>query len=551
MSLRNDFHVADVHTAAYHAIGRFITTAIKFTETPDIKAAFSHAPEKLTKGRDLTQMVLDDAMDAFATIMATTIKQNQDVSFDDIPHEFFLKMMRHRHGQRITKEQAKETLKDVIDFKMKQREPMGGVMKRHNLPAFLEVIMDDIKPQILASLTNSWGNVLKGFSTLMMSEDAATAHLAAQDLVSSTNLRIQRHIDAAMQLEQALGQNGANDNGKDEDEGVKIHKVEELEDIETEMGRLIGMEEPKELIREIEARVRHLRILKDAGLNSDKDGGGIEHFVFTGNPGTGKTTFARLIGKIYKDNGMLEKGHVVEADRGDLVAGYVGQTALKTKKVINQALDGVLFIDEAYLLKGEGQDFGKEAMGTLLKSMEVNKDRLVVVIAGYPGPMNELVKSNPGLSRRFKYHMNYPDFSNEALMEIFDMNMNKWKRTITDEARTKAQAMLMDNKRRMGEHFGNAGTVENLVELLNNKLSLKLENDGTLQEYEDLKSKKAPIPQDLKDKLITITPDIVEQIRLEASTKGHHNGGEIDAARLGERKMADNPAPATPKLGNG
>ena len=245
---------------------------------------------------------------------------------------------------------------------------------------------------------------------------------------------------------------------------------------------------------------------------------------------------------------------MVEADRGDLVAGFVGQTALKTKKVINQALDGVLFIDEAYLLKGEGNDFGKEAMGTLLKGMEMNKDRLVVVIAGYPGPMSELIKSNPGLSRRFKYHMNYPDFSADELMKIFDLNMEHAGRKITPEARELAKAMLVDNKQAMGEHFGNAGTVENMVELLSNKLSLTLENDGTLDKYEELKKKKTAIPQDIKDKLVTITPAIVKGIKLEAkrtvATPAFNS--TIEAHDLGSRKISGGPdalAAVAPKPG--
>ncbi len=530
MSLKNDFYTTNAHTEAYQTLARFIAFAKQMSGAPKIKKALENAPEKVIKGRNFYQMALDDAMDAFATVMAQTIK-NSDVEFEDIPVEFYLKLMRDRDGGNITKQDAEDQLREHIDLKTKS----SFRMKQPSLPTFLKLTMEDMEPQMLANLANGWAGVVRSFSTLLMSEEGLAANSAAQEVLQLTMMQVQQHINEKLKKggPGAGGMGGPEEEG--EDEGVKIHKVEDLDDIETEMARLIGMDEPKELIREIEARVRHLRILKDAGLNSDKDGGGIEHFVFTGNPGTGKTTFARLIGKIYKDNGMLESGHVVEADRGDLVAGYVGQTALKTKKVISQALDGVLFIDEAYLLKGEGNDFGKEAMGTLLKGMEMNKDRLVVVIAGYPGPMSELVKSNPGLSRRFKYHMNYPDFSIDNLMDIFDLNVQRYNREITPAARAKAQAMLAANKQSMGEHFGNAGTVENLVELLNNKLSLQLENDGTLDEYESLKSANSPIPQDLKDKLVTITPEIVDQIKLEAN-KGPSMGGDIDAAALGAGK---------------
>lgn len=542
MSLRNDFNVANAHTSAYQTLARYIAFARQMNDNPAIKDVLEHAPQTVVKSRNFLQLVLDDAMDAFATVMAKTM-QNSDVAFEEVPHEFFLRLMRDRFGSKIKKEDAKEALKKIIDYKLGQ--PAQRLTQQSELPTSIRVIMEDVEPQILASLANGWSSVLRSFSTLMMNDRGLAANSAAQEMIMATQMEVQEHINQMLQNRKALngkGGPGANDN-KDEDEGVKIHKVEDLADIETEMKRLIGMNEPKELIREIEARVRHIRILKDAGLNSDKDGGGIEHFVFTGNPGTGKTTFARLIGKIYKDNGLLKKGHVVEADRGDLVAGYVGQTALKTKKVINQALDGVLFIDEAYLLRGEGNDFGKEAMGTLLKAMEMNKDRLVVVIAGYPAPMMELIKSNPGLSRRFKYHMNYPDFTPTDLMEIFDLNMKRHRRSITPEARTKAEAMLLDNKRQMGEHFGNAGIVENLVELLNNKLSLSLENDGTLAKYEELKKAKQPIPQELKDKLITITPEIVAQTKLEGKKAIAASGRDMDVSTLGGRQIT----PAAPE----
>lgn len=545
MSLRNDFHVANAHTAAYQTLTRFVAFARQMTNTPDIKAAIDHAPEVVTQNRNFLQLVVDDAMDAFATVMAKTI-DNSSVTFEDVPHEFYLKLMRDRKGNQFTKQEAKDALEKAIDEKLNQ----PNLASRSELPSFIRLIMNDLEPQQLANLANSWSGVLRSFSTLMMDEQGLAANSAAVDLIQSSMIEVQQHINETIQNRQNIGggPGGANDNKQADDQKIsaKIHKVEELGEIEDEMSRLIGMEEPKELIREIEARVRHLRILKDAGLNSDKDGGGIEHFVFTGNPGTGKTTFARLIGKIYKDNGMLEKGHVVEADRGDLVAGFVGQTALKTKEIIDQALDGVLFIDEAYALHGEGNDFGKEARDTLLKSMEMNKDRLVVVIAGYPGPMSNFIKSNPGLPRRFKYHMNFSDFSTDELMEIFDLNMKRYNREITTDAREQAKDILVANKKTMGDNFGNAGTVENLVELLNNKLSLQLENDGTLDKYEDLKKNSQPIPQDIKDKLVTITPDIVSEIKLEGKQAVPDVGGtDIDAADLGGgKKVVNGPEPS-------
>ena len=150
------------------------------------------------------------------------------------------------------------------------------------------------------------------------------------------------------------------------------------------------------------------------------------HMVFSGNPGTGKTMIARLMARIYKSLGILKKGHLVEVDRGGLVAGYVGQTAIKTAEVIKSALDGVLFIDEAYALTNRGEnDFGKEAVETLLKMMEDNRDRLVVIVAGYVDEMETFVHSNPGLESRFNRFWNFPDYSVEEMLAIFDMRCGK------------------------------------------------------------------------------------------------------------------------------
>ncbi len=150
------------------------------------------------------------------------------------------------------------------------------------------------------------------------------------------------------------------------------------------------------------------------------ESGKILSFILWGPPGTGKTTVARLLASIYKDLGVLKKGHLVEVDRSDLVAEYVGQTAIKTNKVIDSALDGILFIDEAYTLAtGNNMDYGNEAIATLLKRMEDNRDRLVVILAGYPSNMHQFIDSNPGLQSRFSRYIEFEDYSAQQLEEIF------------------------------------------------------------------------------------------------------------------------------------
>ena len=189
------------------------------------------------------------------------------------------------------------------------------------------------------------------------------------------------------------------------------------------------------------------------------------HCVFTGNPGTGKTTVARIVAQLYKELGVLKKGHLVETDRSGLVAEYVGQTAVKTNRVIDSALDGVLFIDEAYALsEGGNQDFGKEAISTLLKRMEDDRDHLVVILAGYSENIQHFLESNPGLQSRFNKYIHFPDYSEEELYEIFLLNLKKYEYSMTPEAQDKLRSIIKEEVEKADSKFGNGRYVRNLFE---------------------------------------------------------------------------------------
>jgi type VII secretion ATPase EccA len=231
-----------------------------------------------------------------------------------------------------------------------------------------------------------------------------------------------------------------------------------------ELDELIGLGSVKDEIRSLANFVKLQKQREAQGLKTAKVS---YHLVFYGSPGTGKTTVARIVGRIYKDLGVLKKGHTVETDRGGLIAKYMGQTALKTDTVIQQALDGVLFIDEAYSLVPEGdngQDYGQEAIATLLKRMEDYRDRLVVIIAGYKDEMQRFIDSNPGLQSRFNRYIDFPDYSGEELADIFKMYMKKNQYTLADGADDFLKEQFENAVAHKDRNFGNARYARNIFE---------------------------------------------------------------------------------------
>jgi AAA+ superfamily predicted ATPase len=239
--------------------------------------------------------------------------------------------------------------------------------------------------------------------------------------------------------------------------------AEQLAEALAELDRLIGLAGIKEEVRTLANFLKVQAKRKDAGLPTTEL---TLHMVFNGNPGTGKTTVARIVGKIFGAMGVLTKGHLIETDRSGMVAEYAGQTGPKSQKKIDEALDGVLFIDEAYtLIASEGDDpYGHEAVQTLLKRMEDDRERLVVILAGYPDEMEMLLRSNPGLSSRFSRQLEFVDYKPLELVQIFGMMCQKNQYHADAAVRAKAivgLTWLHDNRDR---HFGNGRTVRNLFE---------------------------------------------------------------------------------------
>ncbi|GEO08285.1 AAA family ATPase [Segetibacter aerophilus] len=244
----------------------------------------------------------------------------------------------------------------------------------------------------------------------------------------------------------------------------------EQSDEQIELSNLIGLDKIKLEIEELKTLARFRKKRIELGLPVTPS---TLHIVFTGNPGTGKTTVARLLGQIYYDIGLLASNRVVEVSRGDLVGQYIGHTAPKTQKVFESALGGILFIDEAYSLFKTGNDFGNEAVETLLKLMEDNREKIVIVIAGYPKEMEDLLTSNPGLKSRFSKTLHFEDYLKEELTQIFHKMVADYHNKLTEGAKYKIE-YLIDRYYDSGLFTSNARAVRNIFEDTIKRQSIRL-----------------------------------------------------------------------------
>jgi type VII secretion ATPase EccA len=282
-------------------------------------------------------------------------------------------------------------------------------------------------------------------------------------------------LDDAADALRSLGERVRQTVGDDLADQLRVPRPEPertLDELQAELDALIGLESVKEQVRALIAFLEVQARRQEHGL---AEAATSQHLVFLGNPGTGKTTVARLLAEMYRAMGLLKRGHLVEVDRAGLVGEYVGTTAIKTDRAVKRALDGVLFIDEAYALArgDEGrQDFGPEAIEALLKRMEDYRHRLVVIVAGYPRLMHHFLESNPGLRSRFSREIAFPDYSTDDLVAITRRLAGSYEYSLDDDA-TEALRQILAGAAR-GEGFGNARFARTLFEQALNAQALRL-----------------------------------------------------------------------------
>ncbi|MGG1619232.1 AAA family ATPase [Paenibacillus sp. NRS-1782] len=234
------------------------------------------------------------------------------------------------------------------------------------------------------------------------------------------------------------------------------------QEIQKELDHLVGLDNIKDLVFEVYAFLQIAHMRTDAGLLSNAH---VYHMIFKGNPGTGKTTVARIIAKMLQKMGVLSKGHLIEVERADLVGEYIGHTAQKTRDLVKKSLGGVLFIDEAYsLARGGEKDFGKEAIDTLVKSMEDQKNQFILILAGYSGEMDFFLRTNPGLPSRFPIQLDFPDYTVDQLIQISEMMAKERDYILMPQSILKMKEYLLNERNDSIHAFSNARYVRNVIE---------------------------------------------------------------------------------------
>lgn len=319
----------------------------------------------------------------------------------------------------------------------------------------------------LDAVTNSCGEIVKAANAIVQSHDhAATLYLIRRTSKLKDSDATKKEVKVlSLALKDTLMKFYGYHHIMEANETSQVcdDDPRTLQELLRDLNKLIGLDGVKTKVSDLIAYQKVQQLREQAGLHSQK---GTLHMAFTGNPGTGKTTVARIVGRVYKQIGLLSKGHFVEASRTDLIAGYQGQTALKVKKVIEQAKGGVLFIDEAYSIteNDHTDSYGRECLTELTKALEDYRDDLVVIVAGYTTPMNHFFASNPGLKSRFNTFIEFPDYTADELLEMLKLLCSENDYVLSNDLYIQIADSLSDQVSKKGENFANGRLVRNIYD---------------------------------------------------------------------------------------
>lgn len=379
--------------------------------------------------QNLAQYKDDDIEDAMIRLLRIKVKKNLNTLDERMDRDF---------SRLIEKVGDSETVRTPLTYLTSFYLDLNGDVAMKYVQAALSErgirVGDDIELNSVSDLKELYDTLKRSYR---VTEMASQLNVDVQKTLEWLHLKI-RAIEKIEHFDQ--------------------QKKDTKESILKEMEEMIGLDSIKQEIYDLLDWIEFSKMRKRAGFKTQPL---TLHTVYSGNPGTGKTTIARLVGRLLKAMGLLSSGHMVEVSRQDLVAEYIGQTAVKTQKQINLAQGGVLFIDEAYsLARGGDTDFGKEAIDTIVKAMEDKRDQFVIILAGYHQEMKQLIKINPGLESRFTRYFDFPDYDVDELMRIADLQLKQSQYVLEDRARNKMVLFLERG------HQGNGRLVRNFVEAL-------------------------------------------------------------------------------------